>query len=165
MSNKAKNLIVGALIFIAVFYLVPYILFNYMFNTPKKYSKPLECAGGHLGGVDSCKGYSSGAGFQNSGSYYRIATGKPQQTFCADFLANTDKLDSIPGSSCKPWKQEDCLKYGGSQTWKCYTCDRMAGNGNTHYYLLAASSVDCQRGIFFSGSRYTPQEMKKEFSW
>jgi hypothetical protein len=127
----------------------------------KKYSRPEDCVKGHLIQVDSCNGYAE-SGWQNSGAYYFIAKGKPKQEFCVDFLKNVDALQSEVGRSCRAWNKEDCSKYGGNNTWICYTCNRMATNGNTHYYLLAASSVDCAQGVFFSGSRFSPEEFSKE---
>ena len=119
-----------------------------------------DCRKGHLMAVESCK-QKSGPGFQNSGAYYVIAKGVPRGEFCSSFVNQTQALDSDVGKSCKDWKESKC-DFPGMDNGKCFECDRDATNGNTHYYLLATVSPDCKKGVFFSGSQYTPSDFKEE---
>ena len=119
------------------------------------------CPKGHLAMVGSCMGKSE-PGWQNSGPYYLIASGQPRPEFCQSFMANYQQLDSALGKTCPAWSEVSCADYPAIAHWKCFACDRMAANGNTHYFLLAAISPDCSRGVYFSGSRYKPQDLREQ---
>ena len=62
---------------------------------------------GHLMTVESCK-QKSAPGFQNSGAYYMIVKGVPQEEFCSSFVNHTQALDSDVGKTCKDWKESKC---------------------------------------------------------
>jgi len=131
------------------------------FGSNKKYSRPEDCARGHLAKIDFCSGEAT-SGWMNSGAYYLIAKGKPDYKFCSDFLGNISNMDSNVAKTCNEWKKENCSNFEGMDDWSCFFCDRMASNGNTHYYLMAGTSPDCRKGIFFSGSRYKPENFEKD---
>ena len=122
----------------------------------KKLTSPGDCPKGHLDTVESCQGEES-QGFQNSGYYYLLAKGQPNKECCADFISNISKLDSFM-QTFKNWQASDCQSFAGLDGWKCFQSDKLASNGNTHYYLLAAVSKNCESGIFFSGSRRRPEQ-------
>lgn len=113
-----------------------------------------SCPKGHLSAVDSCDGWSE-PGFQNSGRYYLIAKGPVAQPFRDHYIQSA--LNSAMGRHCRDWKEEIC-SFKGTVSWRCFTCDRPASNGNTHYYLWGALSPDGSRGIYFSGSGYKPED-------
>ena len=121
-----------------------------------------SCDPGHLGKVISCEAKSN-PGWQNSGSYYFIAKGNPKAEFCSSFIDNYKNLRLYSDPTCDHWQQVSCEKYADQFDGSCYACDRMATNGNTHFYWLAMSSKDCTFGIFFTGSKYKPDDLKDKF--
>lgn len=116
------------------------------------------CPKGHLATIDDCKGKSE-PGWQNSGAYYLIASGRLRSEFCNSFTENYSRLESTVGRTCTSWTEALCSDYPHIANWRCFSCDRMAINGNTHYYFLAAVSPDCSHGIYFSGSQHQPKDL------
>jgi hypothetical protein len=122
---------------------------------------PSNCPRGHLQEPVTCQAKEE-SGWQNSGAYYFIAKGIPRQEFCRSFSDNTGRLDSEVGKSCKTWLKTGCEGFPGLRGWACFACDRAAINRNTHYYLMAAVSADCSRGLYFSGSKHKPVDFAKK---
>jgi hypothetical protein len=111
------------------------------------------CPAGFLDKVDSCEGYEK-SGFQNSGSYYFIARGQPRVKDCkaiqesrlGEVFKPVTKVD-VPELSA--WHHDNCSLFPNLKNGKCFSLDILATNGNTHYYLMAAFSDDCQTALFF----------------
>jgi uncharacterized protein YceK len=115
----------------------------------------------YLKTVTECEGMEE-AGWMNSGNYYYIGAGIPNEGVCRAFLTLPDKKPTKKPEKCEidtpsEWTRSKCPWPNNDLT--CFSCDRLASNGNNTFYKAVGFSIDCKQGQYFTGAGMKPEQI------